>query len=135
MSELKKRKNIKVLKPPQLKPENEADTKSPLSDSSNFWTTMAKVLLFVVAVPPMLNYASLRQEREFLTTNITQYDVGFGQKFFLSCVGEGSPTVILDAPTGMTSDSWTSGGPASLSLCMLSRMTAGYESKYWSLID
>ena len=57
----------------------------------------------------MLNYASLRQERDFLTTNTTQYDVGFGQKLYLSCVGEGAPTVILDAPTGLTSDSWLAG--------------------------
>ena len=70
---------------------------------------LGKFFLFVVAVPPMLNYASLRQERDFLTANTTQYDVGFGQKLYLSCVGEGAPTVILDAPTGLTSDSWSAG--------------------------
>ena len=41
--------------------------------------------------------------------NISLYDVGFGQKLFMSCIGEGRPTVILDSPTGMTSDVWTRG--------------------------
>jgi len=68
-----------------------------------------KILLFVIAVPPMLNYASLKQEREYLMQNVTLYDVGFGQKLYMSCIGEGKPTVILDAPTGMTSDSWIRG--------------------------
>jgi len=57
----------------------------------------------------MMNYAGLRQERDHLTKNITQFDVGFGQKLFMSCLGEGRPTVILDAPTGATSDVWLSG--------------------------
>ena len=34
---------------------------------------------------------------------------GVGQKLFMSCLGEGRPTVILDAPTGATSDVWLSG--------------------------
>jgi len=57
----------------------------------------------------MLNYASLRQERDFLTTNVSLYDVGFNQKLFMSCKGEGAPTVILDAPTGQSSDCWNPG--------------------------
>ena len=35
-----------------------------------------------------------------------EYDIGFGQKMFLSCNGSGFPTVLLDAPTGMNSDVW-----------------------------
>jgi pimeloyl-ACP methyl ester carboxylesterase len=35
------------------------------------------------------------------------YDIGFGQKLYMGCVGQGKPTVILDAPTGMSSDAWT----------------------------
>ena len=65
--------------------------------------------MFVIVVPPMMNYAGLRQERDHLTRNITMFDVGFGQKLFMSCLGEGRPTVILDAPTGATSDVWLSG--------------------------
>ena len=110
MSDLRKRKNTKVLKPPQVK-HKESDRDNVISSNSisSFWSNLGKFFLFVVAVPPMLNYASLRKERDFLISNATQYDVGFGQKLYLSCVGEGSPTVILDAPTGMTSDSWSAG--------------------------
>jgi len=36
------------------------------------------------------------------------FDIGHGQKLFLSCNGTGLPTVILDAPTGMSSDVWHS---------------------------
>ena len=36
-----------------------------------------------------------------------QYDIGWGQKLFLSCQGQGPPTVVLDAPTGMSSDVWS----------------------------
>ena len=73
------------------------------------WWTVVKVLLFVVAVPPMLNYAGLKQERDHLITNATLFDVGFGQKLFMSCEGAGRPTVILDAPTGLTSEVWRRG--------------------------
>ncbi|KAJ0065962.1 hypothetical protein NL108_000221, partial [Boleophthalmus pectinirostris] len=33
-------------------------------------------------------------------------DVGLGQKMHLLCKGHGKPVVILDAPTGMSSDVW-----------------------------
>ena len=113
MSELKHRKNTKVLKPPNVKSRRESKTnienESKSSSSLCSCSSIGKCLLFIIVVPPMLNYASLRQERDFLTTNTTQYDVGFGQKLHLSCAGEGAPTVILDAPTGLTSDSWLAG--------------------------
>ena len=111
MSDLRKRKSTKVLKPPQVKQKDSDQENNVITSnsSSSFWSNLGKFVLFVVAVPPMLNYASLRQERDFLTTNTTQYDVGFGQKLHLSCAGEGAPTVILDAPTGLTSDSWLAG--------------------------
>ena len=111
MSDLRKRKNIKVVKPPQVKQTETARDNTAINTNgdSSFWSNLGKFFLLVVAVPPMLNYASLRQERDFLTSNITLYDVGFSQKLFLSCEGEGAPTVILDAPTGLTSDSWASG--------------------------
>ena len=113
MSELKHRKNTKVLKPPNVKSRRESKTnienESKSSSSLCSCSSIGKFLLFIIVVPPMLNYASLRQERDFLTSNITLYDVGFSQKLFLSCEGEGTPTVILDAPTGLTSDSWASG--------------------------
>ena len=69
----------------------------------------------------MMNYAGLRQEREHLSRNITMFDVGFGQKLFMSCLGEGRPTVILDAPTGATSDVWLSGQLQLASVTRVSR--------------
>lgn len=105
----------KVSKPPQIvktkeksKSVEQSDVQSSSSDSSTCGNIL-KVLLFVIVAPPMMNYAGLRQEREHLSRNITTFDVGFGQKLFMSCLGEGSPTVILDAPTGATSDVWLSG--------------------------
>ena len=68
-----------------------------------------KVLLFVVPILPMLSYAGLKQERDHLITNATLFDVGFGKRLFMSCEGAGRPTVILDAPTGLTSEVWRRG--------------------------
>lgn len=34
------------------------------------------------------------------------YDIGWGQKVFMGCAGKGTPTVILDAPSGISSDAW-----------------------------
>jgi len=68
-----------------------------------------KIVFFIIVVPPMLNYAALQKERTFLSSNLTRYDIGFNQKLFFQCSGTGKPTVILDAPTGMTSDSWLFG--------------------------
>ena len=74
----------------------------------------------------MMNYAGLRQERDHLTRNITQFDVGFGQKLFMSCLGEGRPTVILDAPTGATSDVWL---PGQLLLASVTRVSRGMSDE------
>ena len=68
--------------------------------------TVVKVLLFVVAILPMLSYAGLKQERDHLITNATLFDVGFGKRLFMSCEGAGRSTVILDAPTRLTSEVW-----------------------------
>ena len=42
-----------------------------------------KIVLFVIVVQPMLNYAALKHGREYLMENVTLYDVGFGQKLVL----------------------------------------------------
>ena len=34
------------------------------------------------------------------------YDIGWRQKMFMGCSGRGPPTIILDAPTGKSSDAW-----------------------------
>jgi len=110
MAELRKRgPNPKTSKPlPAKKVAKEVNTKKGASVNTIVGNVF-KVLLFVIVVPPMLNYAGLQKEREFLTANLTRYDIGFSQKMFFNCSGSGRPTVILDAPTGMTSDSWILG--------------------------
>ena len=34
------------------------------------------------------------------------YDVGHGQRLFLSCKGKGTPTVVMESPIGFNSDFW-----------------------------
>jgi len=66
-----------------------------------------KYIFLILFVPPFLNYASLQREAIELKPAGEQYDIGWGQKLFLSCQGQGPPTVVLDAPTGMSSDVWS----------------------------
>ena len=65
-----------------------------------------KYLALLIVIPPFLNYAALNQEEQKLMPDGALFDIGFGQKLFMSCIGEGTPTVILDAPTGASSDVW-----------------------------
>ncbi|CAF1443089.1 unnamed protein product [Adineta ricciae] len=67
---------------------------------------LGQLLLFIIIVPPLINYASLKREAPLLAQHGLPYDIGYGQKLFLRCRGQGAPTVILDAPTGMNSDVW-----------------------------
>ncbi|XP_053736456.1 uncharacterized protein si:dkey-122a22.2 isoform X1 [Synchiropus splendidus] len=83
-----------------------APEKDRISCSSVLLNT-GKCLLFVILVPPFLNYASLQREGQMLLPKGGQMiDVGLGQKMHLLCKGQGQPVVILDAPTGMSSDIW-----------------------------
>ena len=118
MPELRKRNNVSTatFKPPKPKSTaQKSDAKKNYiasngsSEENGVLGNILKIILFVIAVPPMLNYASLRQERDHLLRNTTLFDVGFGQKMFMSCMGEGSPTVILESPTGSSSDTWLLG--------------------------
>ncbi|XP_060756210.1 uncharacterized protein si:dkey-122a22.2 isoform X4 [Neoarius graeffei] len=74
------------------------------------WTTvlfLGKILLLVIFIPPFLNYASLqREEQELRPRDAQLIDIGLGQKINLICKGRGHPVVLLDAPTGMSSDIW-----------------------------
>ncbi|GFU24353.1 uncharacterized protein TNCV_942461 [Trichonephila clavipes] len=66
-----------------------------------------KYIFIILIIPPILNYASLKRESTvLLPLEGDQVDMGWGQKMFISCIGEGVPTIILDAPTGGTSDVW-----------------------------
>lgn len=74
---------------------------------SRYLSTIAKIVLAVLIIPPFLNYAALQKEIAELKPEGEFYDIGWGQKLFLSCRGKGPPTVIFDAPTGMNSDVWS----------------------------
>ncbi|XP_060571609.1 uncharacterized protein LOC132729804 [Ruditapes philippinarum] len=69
--------------------------------------TMCKFLVAVMVIPPFLNYAALQREASMLQPDGEMYDIGWGQRLFMSCKGKGAPTVVLDAPTGMNSDAWS----------------------------
>ncbi|XP_012678582.1 uncharacterized protein si:dkey-122a22.2 [Clupea harengus] len=74
------------------------------------WSTfilMGKILLLIIFIPPFLNYAALQREAQMLSPKDGQsFDIGLGQKVHMTCKGKGQPVVILDAPTGMSSDIW-----------------------------
>ena len=48
-----------------------------------------KYALVVCIIPPLLNYAALNRETPVLGEHGLPYDVGSGQKLFLSCRGKG----------------------------------------------
>lgn len=61
----------------------------------------------IIFIPTVLNYAALKQETRALVDKGGQlYDVGWGQKLFMHCMGEGLPTVLLEAPIGHSSETW-----------------------------
>ncbi|KAI1894121.1 hypothetical protein AGOR_G00112560 [Albula goreensis] len=69
--------------------------------------SFGQVLLLIIFVPPFLNYASLQREGQMLQPEGgLSVDIGLGQKIHLMCKGHGQPVVMLDAPTGMSSDVW-----------------------------
>ncbi|ELU06107.1 hypothetical protein CAPTEDRAFT_181535 [Capitella teleta] len=60
------------------------------------------------------------------------YDIGHGQKLYLSCMGTGSPTVVLDAPTGMSSDAWALVQPIlakTTKVCVYDRAGLGFSDR------
>ncbi|XP_033647162.1 uncharacterized protein LOC117306770 [Asterias rubens] len=67
---------------------------------------IGKYVVLVLVLPAILNHASLYREAAELKPQGELYDVGWNHKMLLHCTGTGSPTVVLDAPTGMTSDAW-----------------------------
>ncbi|XP_038051976.1 uncharacterized protein LOC119724816 [Patiria miniata] len=67
---------------------------------------VGKYVVLVLILPAILNHASLYREAAELKPEGELYDVGWNHKLLLNCAGTGAPTVVLDAPTGMTSDVW-----------------------------
>ncbi len=55
-----------------------------------------KYAAIICIVPPILNYAALNRELKELGSHGLPYDVGGGQKMFLSCKGTGVPTSNLN---------------------------------------
>ncbi|XP_053344332.1 uncharacterized protein si:dkey-122a22.2 [Clarias gariepinus] len=98
-----------------VQPERKKVAEEPLpvkqqQEKRSCWTTVlfiGKILLLVIFIPPFLNYASLqREEQELRPKDAQLIDIGLGQKISLICKGHGQPVVMLDAPTGMSSDIW-----------------------------
>uniref|UniRef100_A0A2C9M4K3 acylglycerol lipase n=1 Tax=Biomphalaria glabrata TaxID=6526 RepID=A0A2C9M4K3_BIOGL len=100
---------VEKLKTKNSKKKTSAKEKSssPKSSLLSHCTSKIKYIFLIIFIPPFLNYASLQRESLELKPEGELYDVGWGQKLFLSCRGKGPPTVVLDAPTGMSSDVWT----------------------------
>lgn len=94
---------------------------------------IGKCLLLIIFVPPFLNFASLQREAQMLLPKEGQIvDVGLGQKMHLLCKGHGRPVVILDAPTGMSSDVWfyIQEDIASITkVCTYDRMGLGFSQR------
>lgn len=85
---------------------NPAEARGRLFNSS-LLLNIGKYLILIIIIPPFLNYASLQREGQMLLPKDGQIvDIGLGQKMHLLCKGNGKPVVILDAPTGMSSDVW-----------------------------
>ena len=60
------------------------------------------------------------------------YDIGWKQKLFMSCSGHGPPTVILDSPTGKSSDAWVVIAPEIAKVaktCVYDRAGLGFSEK------
>lgn len=60
------------------------------------------------------------------------YDIGWKQKLFMGCSGRGPPTVILDAPTGQSSDAWALIAPEIAKVarvCVYDRAGLGFSER------
>ncbi|XP_048737241.2 uncharacterized protein LOC125652243 [Ostrea edulis] len=92
-----------------------------------------QILIIITLVPPFLNYAALQKEASELKPSHGQlYDVAWGQKLLKMCHGKGPPTVILDAPTGMTSDVWELVWPSIAKVsrvCVYDRAGLGFSDR------
>ncbi|XP_031563284.1 uncharacterized protein LOC116298853 [Actinia tenebrosa] len=104
----------------------------PEPDKGGRCSGVLKYIVLVLLVPAFLNHAALYREAIGLKPQGELYDIGFGQKMFMGCVGQGKPTIILDAPTGMSSDAWTLVVPklARIStVCFFDRAGLGFSDR------
>ncbi|XP_057690197.1 uncharacterized protein si:dkey-122a22.2 [Corythoichthys intestinalis] len=125
-------------KPSATKKEAEGGQYSKADFKSRFCHTsvlmnIGKCLLLIIIIPPFLNYASLQREGQMLLPKDGQIiDVGLGQRMHLLCKGEGKPVVILDSPTGMSSDIWFNVQESVATLtkvCTYDRMGLGFSKR------
>lgn len=58
----------------------------------NSFISFLKYGLLICIIPSLLNYAALNREYPVMGSHGLPYDVGSGQKLFLSCKGKGLPT-------------------------------------------
>ncbi|XP_049586467.1 uncharacterized protein si:dkey-122a22.2 [Syngnathus scovelli] len=111
---------------------SKVEVKSQPSQSS-LLMNIGKCLLLIIIIPPFLNYASLQREGQMLLPKDGQIvDVGLGQQMHLLCKGQGKPVVMLDAPTGMSSDIWfyVQESVATLTkVCTYDRMGLGFSKR------
>ncbi|CAN9514137.1 unnamed protein product [Ophioblennius macclurei] len=114
------------------RPQAEAEAGGRASCSSVL-LNVGKCFLLIIFIPPFLNYASLQREGHvLLPKDGLIVDVGLGQKMHLLCKGRGQPVVILDAPTGMSSDVWchVQESVAKLTkVCTYDRMGLGFSKR------
>ena len=69
---------------------NKSVTPTESENGSSLYTTILKWLLFALVLPPVLNFGALQNERQqLLKENTTLFDIGFGQKLYMSCEGKG----------------------------------------------
>ncbi|XP_017268615.1 uncharacterized protein si:dkey-122a22.2 [Kryptolebias marmoratus] len=119
-------------KDPDQRPRSQAEAKGRVSYSSVF-LNLGKCLLLILIIPPFLNYASLQREGQMLLPKDGEIiDIGLGQKMHLLCKGKGKPVVILDTPTGMSSDVWlhVQNKVSSLTkVCAYDRMGLGFSKR------
>jgi len=66
-----------------------------------------KMIILITVAPVLINFGALLKEEKELKPEGFMIDVRNGQKLFKMCLGRGSPTVILDAPLGETTDVWS----------------------------
>ena len=64
--------------------------------TKRFFVTIAALVLILVVAGAIYQYAATRQDAQKYPLPGKMIDVG-GFKMHLNCIGEGSPTVILDA--------------------------------------
>ncbi|XP_047145907.1 uncharacterized protein LOC100199358 isoform X1 [Hydra vulgaris] len=91
-----------------------------------------KCIAFILVLPPFLNFAALIQEEKSFKPEGIMIDVRHGQKLYKSCYGQGTPTVILDAPIGYSSDIWNLIYPEIAKItkvCIYDRAGLGYSEK------